>query len=72
MLDEPAHVYACYDIFIDGCDEARKAQIDENLEEPIHCIEKKSSVYHVFRAKRLDKKVARWFDKGSAAVVCRF
>ena len=62
--EESVDVYICYDIFIDGCDEARKAYIDQTVEEqPIHSIEEESGAYHVSRAEWRDGPIAKEYER---------
>lgn len=48
----------CYDLFLEDCDAALRAEIDSSTSRPIHFVEKRGHVCHAQRRPRLDAFVA--------------
>ncbi|KAJ5587063.1 uncharacterized protein N7459_002828 [Penicillium hispanicum] len=65
-------VYICYDLFLDECDQAIRAEICENfhLKRPIHTITRKNKLFFIQRDTRADARVLQQYlhrssiDKG--------
>jgi hypothetical protein len=57
------HAYLCFDLYLEGCSEQRRSEIDQSLERPIHLVFKKKNTYWAQRHKRLDAAVARTYTR---------
>lgn len=72
LIDLRDIVYICYDLFLDECDPALRAEISENLDmkRPIHMITRKHKVFIIRRDERADARVLQQYlhrsriDKG--------
>jgi len=62
--------FICYDMFLKGCEEEVRDNVDECVDQPIHVIYKAGHVYHLRRNPALDRRVAQEYanlqqvDKG--------
>ncbi|GAB7337491.1 hypothetical protein MBLNU457_g2820t1 [Dothideomycetes sp. NU457] len=50
--------FICYDVFLEGCDTALRAEIDSSSSRPIHYVEKRGDVCYVRRHPASDVYVA--------------
>jgi hypothetical protein len=70
------HALICFDIFLKGCSEQRRSEIEQSLEQPIHVISNRGNVYWIRRNERMDGTVAAIYkrlqdsDKGPRPYFC--